>query len=200
MNLNDIGKHKCDICQRNRNSSIAYIDKKKNKLHICRRCFKKLTGKESRAEEQMSKYLDKIKKIKPFLVSTDKSFKSIGGCQRYRPDKLYMSSDLVLHIECDEKQHRYNNGNYLCEEKRISDCYDEFVGKKYVVIRWNPDYYKPPNNYKKIKRVDRLKILGNLIKKILKDSPKEMIYIYYLFYNIDNPRIAKNIKCEMIYD
>ena len=85
------------------------------------------------------------------------------------------------------------------DEKRISDCYDEFIGKKYVVIRWNPDNYKASNK-KKFNRKKRLEILGKLIKKILKNPPEEMIYIYYLFYDRDNPRIVKNINYKLVYD
>ncbi len=97
--VHDIGAHKCDICFNNRNSSIKYTYNK-IKSKICRKCFKKVTGKSSRAEEVMSDYLDKLEILKPFLVGSDKSFKSMGGCQLYRPDKLYTSSDLILHIEC----------------------------------------------------------------------------------------------------
>lgn len=119
----------------------------------------------------------------------------MGGCQLYRPDKLYTSSDLILHIECDEHQHKRTNGNYTCDEKRISECYDEFIGKKYVVIRWNPDHYKAN---KKLNRKERLKVLKNTIKKILDNPPEEMIYIYYLFYDEDNERLSKNIKYELV--
>ena len=141
-----------------------------------------------------------MEELKPYLIGTDKSFKSMGGCQKYRPDKLYMGKDIVLHIETDEHQHKYSNGSYDCEEKRISDCYNEFIGKKYIVIRWNPDKYNPPKNNKMKNRKERLKILKELIKKVLKNPPKEMIYIYYLFYDKDNPKIAKNIQYQMIYD
>ena len=200
MYIHDVGNYKCELCFYNRNSKIEYIDKNNNKIHICKDCFKKVTGKNSRAEEQMSDYLDNMKEIKPFLVGTDQSFISIGGCQRYRPDKLYVSLDLVLHIECDEYQHKRDNGSYKCDEKRISDCYNEFPGKKYMVIRWNPDNYKPPYKYQMYKRKDRLKILGKLIKKVLKDPPKEIIYIYYLFFDKNNPRLPKNIKYKLIYN
>jgi len=170
-----------------------------NVSKICRNCFNKITGKTSRVEIQMSNYLDKIAEIRPFLVSSDNSFISIGGCQRYRPDKLYMSNDIILHIECDEHQHKWKNGSYVCDEKRISDCYDEFPGKKYVIIRWNPHKYKSPHGNKKYNRSQRLNKLNDLIKNILKNPPDELIYIYYMFYDKDNHRLARNIKYELIY-
>ena len=164
---------------------------------MCRKCYNKTTGKSSRAEVQMSDYLDNINKLKPYLVGSDQSFRSMGGCQKYRPDKLYIGKDLVLIVECDEHQHKYNNGTYECDEKRISDCYDEFPGKKLVVIRWNPDHYNFSN---KKDRNERLMILENTINDILMNSPKEMIYIYYLFYDKDNPRLSQNIKHKLIYE
>lgn len=97
--VHDIGKNQCEFCLGHHNSKILYKDKIKNQMYkICRKCFNKLTGKNSRAEEVMSKYLDEIPNLKHFLVGTDKSLSSMGGCQRYRPDKIFMSSDLVLHI------------------------------------------------------------------------------------------------------
>ena len=197
--VHDIGRHKCNICKHNRNISIKYKDTTKKILKICKKCYKKTTGMNSRVEEQASKYLDKIKSIRPYLVGTDMSFKSMGGCQKYRPDKIYMSSDLVLHIEIDERQHKWNKETYSCEERRITECYDEFIGKKYVVIRWNPHNYKPKDNIKKKNRKERLERLKTLIEDILRDPPKEMIYIYYLFYDIDNKNIVKNIKYKIIH-
>ena len=110
-----------------------------------------------------------------------------------------MSKDLVLHIECDEHQHKYNNGNYSCDEKRISDCYNEFAGKKYVVIRWNPHNYKPPKKIKKKNIDERLEMLGELIKRTIVNPLDNIIYIYYMFYDKNNKRLARNIKYELIY-
>jgi hypothetical protein len=53
-----------------------------------------------------------------------------------------------------------------------------------VVIRWNPDNYKPPNNEKEKCRKDRLKILRKTIKTVLKNLPKDLIYIIYFMMNI----------------
>lgn len=74
----DIGKHHYPSCLRNKNSRIEY-----NKTVICRDCYKKATGKESRYETQMSNYLDKIDWLRPYLIGSDKSLKSIDGCTLY---------------------------------------------------------------------------------------------------------------------
>ena len=83
-----------------------------------------------------------------FLVSTDKSLRSQGGCSRRRPDKLYASADLVEVDECDEHQHaRTGSSDYTCDEKRLSEIYDDpsICGKPMVVIRWNPHAYTVPD-------------------------------------------------------
>lgn len=198
MRKHNIGRYTCDICINNRNSTNSWEDKHNNKLNICHDCFKKATGKDSRKEIRMSDYLDTIEEIAPFLVGTDDSFKKLGGCSLKRPDKLYMSPDLVLWIECDEFQHTKSNSSYSCDEKRISDCYDEFDGKQLVVIRWNPDNYKPFDNNTKLTFQQRLKLLKTHIMDVLETPPEEPIYIYYMFYDEDNPLISENIPNELI--
>ena len=42
-------------------------------------------------------------------------------------------------------------------------------------------------------------MLGELIKKIIANPPDDMIYIYYMFYDKNNKRLARNIKYELIY-
>jgi hypothetical protein len=145
----------------------------------------------------MSKYLDE-KFGTEYLIGNDR--RVMGElCLKYRPDKIYASPDIVLHIECDENQHA-KISDYSCDEKRISEIYGEFPGKKYVVIRWNPDNYKNPIDIRKItKKSEKLEILLKCIKEVIKNPPEELIKIYYLFYDIDNPIISKNLPYCLIY-
>ena len=198
--VHDIGIHKCEFCYYNRNSHISHIDHT-GTYKICRKCYKKATGKESRIEHIWSDYIDKELGTE-FLTSSDKSLKSNGGCSLYRPDKLYIGAEKVEIDECDEYQHKRENGNYSCDEKRISDIYDEngIKGKDLVVIRWNPDNYKVPPGYTKKKRKERLRLFVELKKKLRAKKQKDKIHIYYMFYDIDNPRISKKIPHTMIYD
>ncbi|MDC3333005.1 hypothetical protein OAV62_02075 [bacterium] len=195
----DIGKHPCDYCSRNRNTSISFSHPNTPNLKskICRECFKKATGKESRAEERVSAFLDKIVELKPFLIGTDDSFKTMGGCSLKRPDKLYISEKVAIWFECDEHQHQRTSSTYTCEERRISDAYDEFDGQKLIVIRWNPDKYKCTGGMKC--RSERLRELANLVKEILDDPPIDPIYIYYMFYNRDNPQLSRRIPHTLIF-
>jgi hypothetical protein len=199
-NVHDIGNNKCEVCYENRYSKILYKDNY-GKHYICKKCYKTITGKESRIEFIWSDYIDKYYGIE-YLSSSDRSLNSIGGCQLYRPDKIYISDNLVLLLECDEHQHLWQNGNYSCDEKRISDIYDEkgIRGKKLIVIRWNPDNYEPPKNYNKLNRKKRLKLMINVMKHVVENTPSEMIHIYYLFYNEDNERLSQNIPHTLIYD
>jgi len=48
--------------------------------------------------------------------------------------------------------------------------------------------------------MERLKVLKRTILRIIKHPPKELIYVYYLFYDQDNPKIVQNIKYELIYN
>lgn len=197
--VHDIGKHPCDFCLGNRNSSITYKDSV-GSHKICRACYNKATGKNSRIEHTWSDYLDKVVGTE-YLLSSDKSLKSVGGCSLRRPDKLYTGPHLTIVAECDEQQHLYNNGSYECEDKRLSEIYDEpgISGKKMAVIRWNPDHYIVPEGCDKALRKDRLKTCSDLIKRLMKKPPKDLITVYYLFYNEDNPRISQAYPVEMIY-
>jgi len=198
-NVHDIGEHTCDFCLNNRNSSINYKDEQ-GEHKICRKCYNKITGKDSRVEKQWSDYLDKNFSTE-FLISSDK--RVMGDvCTRYRPDKLYACPGIILHKECDENQHKYGNGGYKCDEKRISDIYDEFPGNKYIVTRWNPDNYKFPKGYKKLNRNERLELDFYVTNKVLNNISKiqHQIFIIYMFYDKDNKRLSKNIPHTLFYN
>jgi hypothetical protein len=58
-NVHDIGDHKCMYCLRNRNTSIRYDDPALHtKVMICRACFNRKTGKNTRIEKTWSDYVD----------------------------------------------------------------------------------------------------------------------------------------------
>ena len=185
--VHDIGEYKCDYCLQNRNSHIYH-----KKHYICRNCFNKATGKTSKIEKIWSDYLDKHIGTE-YLLSSDKNLRYSGGCQLYRPDKLYVGIDMVELDECDENQHRYNNGDYSCDEKRISDIYDEdgICGKKMVVIRWNPHNYKVPERYTRKNQKERLDMMVKLKKYLRKNPPEDKIYIYYMFYDQDSDKLSQ---------
>lgn len=197
----DIGNNICDFCANSTLSSNEYYDPINNiECTICNSCFKQTTGLGSRKEEIWSRYIDKELGTHG-LSGTDRALSSIGGCSLYRPDKIYIDTNIVEIGECDEDQHKYMN--YSCEEKRISDIYNELgiCGKHMYVIRWNPDNYKPIKGIR-LDRITRLKIYVYLAKKLRQKTYTEntdVIHIYYMFYSLDNDNIVKNIPFTHIH-
>ncbi len=194
----DEGDKICDYCKRNMYTVIEHTDKNTGEVKICRECYNKATGKEFKKEKQMSDYLDKHFG-KEFLIVSDSKVKG-ETCQTYRPDKLYADPQTIIHVECDEDEHRNRNGSYKCDEKRISDIYDEFPGKQYIVIRWNPDGFKAPEGKKKLLRKDRLELLLKCMKHVQSKKFDTKIIIIYMFYSKDNPNVAQNIKKYFVYE
>ena len=196
--FHDNGPNQCTACLEKHQSSILHKGHR-----YCRKCYRKLTGKNSRAETVWSNYVDKHLGT-DFLTSSDKSLKSLGGCQLYRPDKLYIGLTHVELDECDENQH-INGENYSCDEKRISDIYDEdgIVGKTLIVIRFNPHSYKINNVSQKTpvkERYDRfIQLKRELREKVSRGNIKDTIHVYYMYYNKDNRNITKNFPHSFVY-
>lgn len=61
-----------------------------------------------------------------------------GGCTRYRPDILIDFGSHIVIIEIDEFRHT----NYVCEQKRMVDLYEDMGYRNTVFIRFNPDGYQ----------------------------------------------------------
>jgi hypothetical protein len=168
---------------------------------ICRECYRKATGQTSRVETVWSQYLDTHLGT-DFLVGSDQSLRSLGGCSRKRPDKLYASLNTVEIDECDEHQHQGQNGNYRCDETRLSELYDDpsISGKKLVVIRWNPHSYEVPNSKDRQTREQRLKLMVQLKRALRANPPSDLISVYYVCYSADSDRICRNYPVHLIYD
>jgi hypothetical protein len=200
--VHDIGEHECQICLKNRNSRNKYVDNQGSHM-ICNNCYYKVTGKKTRKEKIWSDYLDQH--LECPAVASDKSLKSIGGCILERPDKLYTDISYTEIGECDEYEHLHHNGDYTCDEQRISKIYDQegIIGTFMNVLRWNPDKYTVPLQYQRKTQKERLEIYVALAKKLREKANnnefRDRIHIYYLFYSEDNPLIAKNIPYTMIY-
>ena len=108
--VHDIGPYKCDICCGNRLTHRLFEDKT-GSYHICKQCYAKATNQKSRVETVWSAYLDEHVG-KDFLLGSDDALRSLGGCSRLRPDKIYNGPHLTEVDECDEHQHA--TGNYPC--------------------------------------------------------------------------------------
>ena len=155
----------------------------------CRRCFRLITGKNVRIEHEWSDYLD-LHFYPEWRICRDSRVMG-DACHMYRPDGLWASDSFVLHWELDEYQHQKNGGNYDCDERRISEIYEEFPGKQYVVIRVNPHNYKAPHGTVKPKQEDRKYLMLRVMKACLRKRWDTLVHIVYMFYSADNTKLRK---------
>ena len=191
--VHDIGPYTCDICM-GACGSVSEFDSPHGSFYACRTCYKKQTGCRTRKELRMRNYLlenEDLKHLLPWLQRLDSV---IGGnaCTRYRPDALYVGTDLWIQVECDEYQH--SGHNYSCEQRRISEIFEETDGKPLIVIRWNPDNTKThKTSFNK-----RLESLRDTILEVSKVKPKHPIEVLYMFYERDNDNICKDIPIRHV--
>ena len=181
----DIGNKYCDICYETvgKTRSIKGAD-------VCRTCCDDYGIRKERIE---LKYIKALNKRFPYHMEHDTRIQG-DMCLRYRPDAMWLDPHLKCHIqfELDEHQHLWKNGSYDCDEKRISDIYDEFktnVPEHFVVVRLNPDSELGRTAVFK----DRLNHLVEVLEHVKTSPPKEKISIIYMYYDKTNHRIAKNL-------
>lgn len=195
-NVHDVGNLKCDICYRNDCGRV----REHMGAKVCRSCCAYYNIKKERIE---LKYVAELKKRLPFPFDHDTMLHG-GACTRYRPDLIFLDAKkkIFLQVEIDEYQHDWRHNSYSCEEKRISDIYDEFkddVPEHYVIVRFNPDGYgnKTVKRTKVFKK--RLGKLVDTINRVVAQPPEEKIHIVYLYYDKSNTKIAKNIPHSFVY-
>jgi len=193
--VHDIGNEQCTSCWDDCYRPRSWIDEAtKEEVKCCRTCYKKKTGKDLRVEQEWSDYLDEHFD-KEFRLCSDNQ---VNSCNRSRPDGLWASNDLVLHWELDEHQH--SGKSYSCEEKRISELYDQFPGKQYVVVRVNPHAYTHPAGKAKPDWEERKELMLKIMKACLTKKWETKIHIVYMFYSKDNRNITQRISKTMLYD
>jgi hypothetical protein len=189
--------HECELCCKKCGRLRPCTDPATNiDSMACRDCFMKVTGKDIRIEHEWSLYLDEHF-FPEWRVCTDSR---VGGesCSRYRPDGLWASPKIVLQWELDEKQHR--GTSYDCDERRISELYDEFPGKQYVVVRVNPHGYKAPPGTKKPSQEERKALMLRVMHACLEKEWETPIHVVYMFYSADNANITRNINKSLLFD
>jgi hypothetical protein len=193
--IHDIGNEECTFCWDNCYRPRSWIDAAtKEEVKCCRTCYKKKTGKDIRFEQEWSDFLDEHFD-KEFRLCSDNQ---VNSCNRSRPDGLWASNDLVLHWELDEHQH--SGKSYSCEEKRISELYDQFPGKQYVVVRVNPHTYTHPAGKAKPDKKERKELMLKVMKACLTKKWETKIHVVYMFYSETNGNITQRISKTMLYD
>ena len=200
--VENIGDKTCERCYETNLGVVKPYGMNNMFIDMCDKCAIE-TGQKIRIEHRYTHYLDKHF---DFPSRADQSLKG-DVCHNYRPDKIYLGNNMILHIEIDEHEHQKKGGNYTCDEKRISEIYDEFktmVPDHYIVIRLNPDSYSTEKKYYRADRdkvfSKRAKILVALMKKIIQEPPSSLQCVYYLYYSEDSERITKNIPHVMLND
>lgn len=133
-------------------------------------------------------------------MTFDKSIE--GGCSRRRPDILIDFGSHCLIIEIDENKHN----NYICEQKRMIQIYEDIGFRRVIFIRFNPDAYKlnninyiSPFKYTKtgsinINKSEMSKRVSELTKRIdyyKENEPINEFTIEYMFYG-DNENNENN--------
>lgn len=179
----------CDICE-TKNTGLEVHEDQYGKRMVCSKCCVRMTGFSSvRIEKIMVEFL---KQNYDFPMSVvDKRIQG-EACLAYRPDVTYIDHSRVVHVECDENQHK----SYTCDEARMTKMYTEYPGKTAIWIRWNPHDYKAEEQKS---QGERLRVLAETLKKVETMEFESKINVIYLFYDKDSPVIVKNIAHSFIY-
>ena len=204
--VHDIGALECEICYNMCGKTLRHEFTYGNTattgvVDVCRQCCLDYGFKKDRIEHR---YMEKLNGYIDFPAYDDQTVHG-NACFRYRPDRLYLDAHMRVHIhlECDEGQHMWSSGSYDCEEKRISDIYDEFaniVPRHYVVVRFNPDEYDKNDADRDEVFEERVKHVAEIVQFVRGNPPPERISIVYMYYSRGNPQIAKNLPVYFVDD
>ena len=195
--FHDIGNKTCGICKKE-NIGVTY---EHDGVEVCRNCCKEYHLRKTRIEVR---YVNAIRKHFEFPMDHDQTVKG-SACTKYRPDLLWLDANrkLFLHVEIDEHQHSWSSGDYSCDERRISEIYDEFkqvVPEHYIIIRFNPDAYgdQPVKGTRDKVFEKRKKKLLEVIRNVIESPPTDLIHIIYMYYDRTNSRIARSIPHSFV--
>ena len=201
--IHDIGNKHCDICYETcgKVRHIKAVNENVKGADVCRTCCDDYGFRKERIESQ---YIKGIRKQFDHFMVHDARING-DACLRYRPDAIWLDilCRVHIHFELDEHQHLWKNGSYDCDERRISDIYDEFkdnVPQHYVVVRLNPDGYKGQQTKRSEVFKHRLTHLIEILKRVKVDPPAEKISVIYMYYDRTNHRIAKNLPAYFVDD
>ena len=135
-------------------------------------------------EETVKKYFEENLDLNKFIMVHNKT---IMGKNSVRPDFLFIFEDRIIIVEVDEEQHKrggYSKQNDLTRMSNITNSL-EFMKKKVIFIRYNPDKYTLKSH---IIESDDDKRLPELKKILIQCSEMNIddinkIKIYYIYYD-----------------
>ena len=196
-NVHDIGNLNCEICYSDVGVLRKHTKPDGTEFKACRKCV----PKKERIEIRYMNYLRR-----ELLFPFDHDTRIMGEtCTRYRPDAMFLDIDNKVHIqfELDEHQHLWENGDYSCDERRISIIYDEFknnVPEHFVVVRLNPDGYEKNRETRDKVFRKRLRHLVKILNYVRENPPPHLLSIVYMYYDRNNKRLAQNIPKYFVDD
>lgn len=200
-NVHDVGKHSCKICFKNVPKVQSWTDPNRGRMNVCCKCYKKVTGFNTKPEKEMVQSFRDDPFLSNYIVLEDSIVRGDSCATKRRPDLMLSSSDIHIIVECDENQHREYDP--LCEMGRMDEIFDELKSGPVYFVRYNPDYYNPPKNQKKLNRKERLKYLIAYTKQILSQEWRKIyehpIQVHYLFYNENNKVITNRHWKTLVY-
>ena len=210
----DPGDEYCELCLSNHGTSQGVQLSQPESTHftfICNKCYENVRDDpvKKRVEHIWSDYVDQHLGMKG-LVGNDMSLRSLGGCSRLRPDKIYYNSKHCREIdELDEHQH--TGSSYTCEEQRLHRIYIDpyVVGRLLIVTRINPDiYHLEKEDEKYIEREERFELFVEFKQYIRSlynslgykkfTNKFSMIPVFYLFYDSDNEGVVRKYNSFFI--
>ena len=182
----------CAFCEE-KSRLLEYHSDQYGQHSICKECVLKSTGYSSIRPEIIMREFLKSRYNKPMLRANQ--WIKGEACTKYRPDTMYADPNRVLTVECDESQH--TGKSYLCEDKRVSEMYDEYPGKTAIWIRFNSGSCSHPDSANKSMDV-RLEELLDLMRAIETMEFDTMIHVFYMYYSPENPNITNQFSKTMI--
>jgi len=182
----------CAFCEE-KSRLLEYHSDQYGQHSICKECVLKSTGYSSIRPEIIMREFLRSRYNKPMLRANQ--WIKGEACTKYRPDTMYADPNRVLTVECDESQH--TGKSYLCEDKRVSEMYDEYPGKTAIWIRFNSGSCSHPDSANKSMDV-RLEELLDLMRAIETMEFDTMIHVFYMYYSPENPNITNQFSKTMI--
>ena len=180
-------RQRCGICfdLQDRTKKLQKHTMKGAEYEICRECCLEITGYTSKRPETIVKeYLQRH--YKQHMLIANKQVKG-DACLNYLPDIVYADPNRVVIVEIDENGHR--SRSYECDQRRMSDIYDEFAGKTVLWVRFNPDSY--PGGNKDV--YERLPELQRLLERIETMEFDTMMHLFYMYYDQNWQNVAKDL-------
>jgi hypothetical protein len=180
-------RQRCGICfnLQDRTKRLQKHTMDGKEFEICQECCLKTTGYSStRPEIIVREYLKRY--YKQHMLIANKRVKG-DACLLYLPDILYGDPNRVIIIEVDE--HGHCTRAYECDQRRMSDMYDEFAGKEVIWIRFNPHKY--PGGNKDLH--ERLPELLSLLERIETMDFETKMHVFYMYYDPDWQNVAKDL-------